>query len=82
MENKISKILTFDDGSKYIIAKQAVYKNEVYYIITSVNNEETEILDDFKLVKEVNKDGNMFMEEVTDKETVTIILKHLGLLEE
>ena len=41
MENRINKIMELADGNKYIIMKQAIYKNENYYIAIKITEDET-----------------------------------------
>ncbi len=82
MENKISKIFTLADNSKYIVVKQAVYKGETYYLLSKINDEETDILNEFKFVKEIVSAEDTFLKEVEDKNILTILIKHFDLMPE
>lgn len=74
MENKINKVITTGDGKKFIIMKQAIYHDENYFAAARVNNEETEVSDDFHLLHEFVKDGQIYIETVTDANLAKLLL--------
>lgn len=89
MENRINKIMELADGNKYIIMKQAIYKNENYYVAIKITEDETDIEDieeieseNLKVFHEINFEGQLSAEEVTDPELFKLIVKYVGLEEE
>lgn len=89
MENRINKIMGLSDGNKYIVIKQAIYKNESYYIAAKINEEETDIEDisninegNLRVLHEFNGEGQATVETVTDPDLFKLIIKYTGLEEE
>lgn len=89
MENRINKIMELVDGSKYIIMKQAIYKNENYYVAVRITEDETDVMDieeieseNLKIFHEVQYEGQLSVEEVTDPELFKLVVKYVGLEEE
>lgn len=87
MENRINQIMELADGNKYIVLKQAIYKNENYYVVSKVNEEETDIMDineegNIRVLHEFINDGKPSVEDVTDKDLFKLIIKYVGLEEE
>lgn len=89
MENRINSILELEDGKKYIISKQAIYKNENYYVAIRITDDETDIEDinddtmaNFRVLHEVMYEGKPSVEDVTNPELFKLIIKYVGLTEE
>lgn len=89
MENRINKIMELADGNKYIIVKQAIYKNENYYVAVKINDDETDIMDienlqeeNTKVLHELIYEGKPSVEDVTDPDLFELIIKYVGLEEE
>lgn len=82
MQNRINQIMELDNGDSYIVMKQAIYKNENYYVVAKVIDD-TDIDDeDLKVLHEFDKDGASAVEEVTDPELFKLVVKYVGLEEE
>ena len=89
MENRINKIMELSDGSKYIIIKQAIYKNENYFVAVRVNDEEDDTVDienidedNVRVLHEISINGQASIEDVTDPDLFKLIIKYVGLEEE
>ena len=89
MENRINKIMELSDGSKYIIIKQAIYKNENYFVAVRVNYEEDDTLDienidedNVRVLHEISINGQASVEDVADPDLFKLIIKYVGLEEE
>lgn len=89
MENRINKIMELSDGNKYIVIKQAIYKNESYYVAARINEEETDVEDisnidegNLKVLHEFDYEGQSAVEDVTDPDLFKLIIKYTGLEEE
>ena len=76
--NSLFKVLEFADNTKWFIINETVYNNEMYKYLIKVNNDETDFLDEFLLVKYYTKDGKEYIENVTDsKISEPVMLKIL-----
>lgn len=64
--NSLFKVLEFADNTKWFIINETVYNNEMYKYLIKVNNDETDFLDEFLLVKYYIKDGKEYIENVID----------------
>ena len=76
MQNELFKILEFGDGTKWFVIGVTNYNNETYKYLIKVNNEETDFIDEFLLVKYYIKDGKEYIVKVKDpKISETVMLK-------
>lgn len=76
MQNELFKILEFGDGTKWFVIGVTNYNNETYKYLIKVNNEETDFLDEFLLVKYYIKEGEEYIVKVSDpKISETVMLK-------
>lgn len=82
MENRINQIMTLVDGKKYIVIKQAIYKNENYYAVAGVSEDEESLLEEYAILHELEFEGNTCVEPVEDPEKLKLITKYLGILTE
>ena len=72
MENRIHKVINLSDGLKYVILKQAFYKNENYYIASKLDENDNPLSNDVAFFREINSD-KLRVEPVTD----TGLIKYL-----
>lgn len=77
MENRINTIMTLADGSKYLIIKQAIYKNENYFVATKLDSNE-ELTDEVRVLHEIKSDDT-YVEDVKDLDLFDLIIKYVGL---
>lgn len=82
MENRINQVMELADGNKYVVMKQAFYKNENYYVTAKLTDDENDVLDEFLVFKQVKHDGQDCMLAVDDPSLVKLVCKYVGLLEE
>ncbi len=80
MVNNIGKVFVLDSGDKYIVSKQAIYKNDNYYVVLKLSEDGEEITDDIKFIKEVKENDEVYLEEISDKKTLELIGKNLNLM--
>ena len=76
MENLINNILILDNDEKYMVLNQAVYQNKNYFFVVKVTENEEDLLDEFKLLEEVNIDGQNLLQLVTDEKTIDLLTKY------
>lgn len=82
MENRINHIITLDNGKKYFILKQAIYKGDNFFVAAEVTEDEQDITNNFLILHERKEDGKNIVKVEQDKEVLGIILKHLDLKED
>ncbi|MEG2321946.1 MAG: hypothetical protein RSB71_00450 [Bacilli bacterium] len=79
MINRINQLMTLADGKKYAVVKQAIYKNENYYAVVRVNEDEQSINEEYAILHELMYNDQMCIEKVEDPEMIKFISKYLGL---
>ncbi len=82
MENRINHIITLDNGKKYFILKQAIYKGDNFFVAAEVTDDEQNLTNNFLILHETKEDGKSIVRVEQDKEVLAIILKHLDLKED
>jgi len=82
MENRINQVMELADGNKYVVMKQAFYKNENYYVTAKLTENEDDVLEEFLVFKQVNNNGQDCMLKVDDPSLVKLVCKYVGLLDE
>lgn len=76
MENLIYNIVELDGNEKYMIINQAVYKNTNYYLSNKLDENGTDLTDDFKIFQDAEIDGEKAFEIVTDEEMINLLYKY------
>ena len=76
MENRTNQIIELGDGTKYIIIRHLVFKDESYYISNRITDDEKDLLEEVMIMHEVKKDGKLFIEKVTDPELLQVIINN------
>jgi len=74
MKLEINKIVTLGNNEEYLIVDKVLKDNNEYYYIAEVNDDETDIKDNYKIVCAVHKDGDIFLEEVLGEDKLKEIL--------
>ncbi len=82
MINRINQIMELANGKKYLIFKQAIYKNQNYYISVRITDDEEDILDELVVFKDVVYKDQDCMQKVDDPNLLTLIFKYVGLVNE
>ena len=80
MENRINQIITVESGKQYVILHQAIYDGNNYYVCCNVGADET-LTDNYRLVKEVKQNDEVYVELVEDEGLAKFILKHLNIID-
>lgn len=76
MENIINSIITLDNDEKYMVLNQAIYQNKNYYFVVKVTADEEDVLEEFKLLEEVEVNGEKAVQLVTDEKTIELLTKY------
>lgn len=77
MENRINKIMTLNDGKKYIVLNQAIYKETNYFFVVRITEDESDVTDEFRIIEEVLKDGKRYIRNVEDQKMIGLLSKYL-----
>lgn len=76
MESKINKVIKLETGDKYVVLRQAIYKNEIYYIACKLNKEGKPNSSEISFFHEIN-DGKEKVEIVTDIELIKYLYSYM-----
>lgn len=76
MENLINHILTLDNNEKYMILNQAIYQKKNYFLAVRVTEDEEETLNEFKLLEEVDVNGERAVVIVQDENVIELLTKY------
>ena len=73
MENKIDKIITLDDNTKYMIMDQGNYNGKCYFLVSKLDNDDN-LTETFSIMEEIIDNGISKIETVKDE----VLLKALA----
>lgn len=76
MENRTNQIVELGDGTKFIIIRHLVYKDESYYISNRITDDEKDLLDEIMIMREVKQNGKTFVEKVVDPDILSTIISN------
>lgn len=77
MESKINKVVKLETGDKYVILKQAVYKNENYYIASKLDKDDKPLADEIVFFHELMFEDELKFEEVDDTELIKYLYSYM-----
>lgn len=70
----INKIIILENNEEYLILDKVTYNNTDYYYIAKVNESETDIENNYKLVIVQDMNNNKVITEITGEERLKEIL--------
>lgn len=70
----IDKVIILENKEKYLILDKTVSDNVEYFYIAKLNDTETDIENNYKLITIEDKDNNMVIVEVTGEDKLREIL--------
>lgn len=74
MKLEVNKIVTLGNDEEYLVVDKVLKDDKEYYYIAQVNDEETDIKDNYKIVCATYKDGNVYLDEVLGEDKLKSIL--------
>lgn len=74
MKLEVNKIITLGNDEEYLVVDKVMKDDKEYYYIAQVNDEETDIKDNYKIVCATYKDGNVYLDEVLGEDKLKSIL--------
>ena len=67
---------------KYLVLKQAIYKEKTYYIAIKITDDEENITEKVVVFEQVDVDGQESVQKVSDPSLATLVCKYVGLVDE
>ena len=74
MKLEVNKIITLGNDEEYLVVDKVLKDDKEYYYIAQVNDEETDICDNYKIVVATYKDGEVYLDEVLGEDKLKEIL--------
>ena len=74
MKLEINKIVTLGNNEEYLIVDKVEKDGNEYYYVAQVNEDETDIKDNYKIVCATYKDGEIYLDEVLGEDKLKSIL--------
>lgn len=71
---EIDKIITLGNGERYLVIDKVIKDDKDYYYVAEVNEDETNIKDNYKIVTTSKKNDDIFVEEVLGEDKLKDIL--------
>lgn len=64
------EVIELSGGKKYIVVEALKEKGTWYYYLCEVNNEETKVKSNFKIITTINENGKLFVKTVSDEHAI------------
>ena len=74
MKLEVNKIITLGNDEEYLIVDKVLKDDKEYYYIAQVNEDATDIKDNYKIVSATYKDGEVYLDEVIGEDKLKSIL--------
>ena len=74
MSLEINKIVVLGNNEKYLIVDRVLKDEKEYYYIAQVNDDESDIEDNYKIVCATYKDEEIYLDEVLGEDKLKSIL--------
>ena len=74
MKLEINKIITLGNNEEYLVVDRVEKDDKEYYYIAEVNEDGTDIKDNYKIVCATYKDDNIYLDEVLGEDQLKTIL--------
>lgn len=71
---EIDKVIVLENKEEYLVLDKTEDNGKNYYYIAKINETETDIENNYKLITVEERDGNKVIEEVTGEEMLRQIL--------
>ena len=78
MENITNQILDLENGKKYFVLRQAVYKGTTYFLGAEVTPDEEDFTNEFVFLERIGE-GDLMVKKVTDKSIIEVLAKNIKI---
>jgi len=73
----LNKIVVLENGKKYVLVNQAIYKGDSYYTGIVTTEDEEDVTGEFAFLKESKEGEDVYLEPVSDPEILKILLQYM-----
>ena len=80
MDNITNQVLDLENGKKYFVLRQAVYKGVTYFLGAELTEDEEDFTNNFVFLERVG-DGELMIKRVTDQAIIDILAKNIKIEE-
>ncbi len=78
MENITNQVLDLENGKKYFVLRQAVYKGVTYFLGAELTDDEEDFTNEFVFLERVG-DGDLMIKKVTDPAIIEVLAKNIKI---
>ncbi len=78
MENITNQILDLENGKKYFVLRQAVYKGVTYFLGAELTPDEEDFTNNFVFLERVGE-GALMVKKVTDQAVIDVLAKNIKI---
>ena len=78
MENLTNQILDLENGKKYFVLRQAVYKGVTYFLGAEVTEDEEDFTNNFVFLEKVGDEG-LKVKVVKDENVISVLAKNIRI---
>ncbi|MBQ6495512.1 MAG: hypothetical protein IJI49_05890 [Bacilli bacterium] len=68
------KIITLGNNERYLVVSKVVHNDNQYFYIAECNEDNTDIKDNYKIVKATYEDNKIFIDEVVGEANLKTVL--------
>jgi len=77
--SRVNQVIKLDNGNSYVILKQAIYKNDNYYIASKLDLNNNPIAEELSFFREFTLDNDLKLEEITDIELMNYLYSYMKI---
>lgn len=74
MKLEINKVITLGNNEEYLIVDMVIKDDKEYYYIAQLNEDGSDIMDNYKIVCATYKDDEIYLDEVLGEDKLKSIL--------
>ena len=78
MENITNQILDLENGKKYFVLRQAVFKGITYFLGAEVTDDEEDFTNEFVFLEKMDSD-DLMVKKVTDPKIIEVLAKNIKI---
>ena len=78
MENLTNQVLKLEDGTRYFVIRQAVYKGKTYFLGAELTDDGEDFTNNFVFLEKLEGD-ELSVKVVTDKDIIEVLGKNIRI---
>ena len=79
MENLTNQVIKLEDGTRYFIIRQAVFRGSTYFLGAELTKDGDDFTNNFVFLEKLGFGDELILEVVTDKEIIEILGKNIKI---